>query len=209
MWEPEHRLAGVAAAFAIRATRLFRMDVYLASDPGSPARRTAPRCEPARGPERDPLFTGDGLPMASLAERPSAEEHGASLFHAVGLGRHAGAHAQTLYVAIREAAGREASPTAGSPSTRRAMTRVRRSPERKPSHPCLLGVSVLPANIQDRARRRRPVARGAAAFSIRRANLRRRLISRAENGESRGRGRTMEDGSVRNFVCGAGLTITP
>jgi hypothetical protein len=32
------------------------------------------------------------LPIGGAAEGPAAEEHGARLFHAVGMGRHAGAH---------------------------------------------------------------------------------------------------------------------
>src|SRR6266550_7649133 len=42
--------------------------------------------------ERDLLCALDGLPMAGVAEGSAAEEHRAFLFHAVGLGRHAGAY---------------------------------------------------------------------------------------------------------------------
>ena len=42
--------------------------------------------------ERDLLRAVDGLPVEGAAEGPAAEEHGALLLHAVGLGRHAGAH---------------------------------------------------------------------------------------------------------------------
>jgi hypothetical protein len=34
----------------------------------------------------------DGLPVAGVAEGSAAEKHSAFLFHAVGLGRHNGAH---------------------------------------------------------------------------------------------------------------------
>lgn len=50
--------------------------------------------------------------MAGFAEGPATEEHSASLLHAMGLG---GGHWNTFimrsYVAVREQAGREASPT--------------------------------------------------------------------------------------------------
>ncbi len=48
------------------------------------------RC--ARGDERGFLCSGDRLPVACVAQGSAAEVHGARLSHAVGLGRHAGAH---------------------------------------------------------------------------------------------------------------------
>src|SRR5665213_1648005 len=48
------------------------------------------RC--SRGSERDLLCALDGLPMEGIAQGPAAEEHGPRLLHAVGLGRHVGAH---------------------------------------------------------------------------------------------------------------------
>ena len=107
-----------------------------------------------------------------------------------------------LYVAAREAAGREASPTAaiidsqtakaaqkGAPrSTRKAIDAGKKVTGRKrhilvDTLGLLLGVSVLPADIQDRDGARDLLQRGAPALSVHRAHLRRRRISRAENGE--------------------------
>src|SRR6266436_2490183 len=50
------------------------------------------RGERPRSSQRDLLCALDGLPVAGVAEGSAAEEHGAFLLHAVGLGRHAGAH---------------------------------------------------------------------------------------------------------------------
>ena len=63
-----------------------------ADDPAGQARRPAARGECPRGSERHLLCALDRLPMAGAAEGLAAEEHGALLLHAVGLGRHAGAH---------------------------------------------------------------------------------------------------------------------
>ena len=63
-----------------------------ADDPAGQARRPSARGECSRGFQRDLLRAFDGLPMAGAAEGPAAEEHGAFLLHAVGVGRHTGAH---------------------------------------------------------------------------------------------------------------------
>src|ERR1700691_2834316 len=111
-----------------------------ADDPASQAWRPPARGECPRGSERRLLRAFDRLPVAGAAEGPAAQEHGALLLHAVGLGWPAGAP-PTLYVSTREQEGREASPTAaiidsqsakaaqkGAPrSTRKALMRARKS----------------------------------------------------------------------------------
>jgi transposase len=62
-----------------------------ADDPASQARRPPARGECPRGSERRLLRAFDRLPVAGAAEGPAAQEHGALLLHAVGLGWHAGA----------------------------------------------------------------------------------------------------------------------
>src|SRR6478735_6344131 len=63
-----------------------------AADPTSAARRAPARCQRARSSQRHLLCALDGLPVEGVAEGPAAEEHGALLLHAVGLGPHARAH---------------------------------------------------------------------------------------------------------------------
>src|ERR1700689_3390682 len=62
-----------------------------ADDPASQAWRPPARGECPRGSERRLLRAFDRLPVAGAAEGPAAQEHGALLLHAVGLGWHAGA----------------------------------------------------------------------------------------------------------------------
>ena len=80
-----------------------------------PAKRggAAPRGGCARGDERGSLCSGDRLPVARAAQGPAAQEHGARLSHAVGPGRHAGAHSPRTLPHARELEGRAASPSAG------------------------------------------------------------------------------------------------
>ena len=68
-----------------------RMGVDRADDPAGQARRPSARGECPRGSKRHLLRAFDRLPMAGAAQGPAAQEHGALLLHAVGLGRHAGA----------------------------------------------------------------------------------------------------------------------
>lgn len=68
--------------------------------------------EPSRGSARRILLALDRLPVAGLAEAPVAEEHGASLLHAVGVGRTLERIHHALRGTTREREGREASPTA-------------------------------------------------------------------------------------------------
>jgi transposase len=82
------------------------------------------------------------MPMAGFAEGPASGDHSASLLHAMGLRRHTLERIHhALYVAVREQAGREVSPTTatidsqiakgaqkgGSRSIRRALMRERKS----------------------------------------------------------------------------------
>lgn len=107
--------------------------------------------------------------MASLAEGPPAQEHGASLFHAVGLGRHIGAHPRGALCC-----GSRSGRTASKPNRRDHRQSDRQGGSKggfaldpqgydagkkvtgRKRHilvdtlGLLLGVSVLPANVQDR-----------------------------------------------------------
>ena len=94
--------------------------------------------------------------MAGFAERSAAEKHSAFLFSAVVDRIH-----EALYVAVREAAGREASPSdaiidsQSSSLAPQGFDAGKKVTGRKrhilvDTLGLLLGVSVLPANIQDR-----------------------------------------------------------
>ena len=85
-----------------------RVGAGRAADPAGQARRAQTLSQPARGRERDFLRVVDRLPVERAAQGPAAQEHGLRLSRSVGLGR---IH-HTLYVAVREREGREASPTA-------------------------------------------------------------------------------------------------
>src|SRR5271168_4506943 len=74
------------------------MGVNRAANPACQARRTSARDRCSRSSECNLLCALDGLPVEGAAQGPAAEEHGARLLHAVGLGRHIGAHPpRTLY----------------------------------------------------------------------------------------------------------------
>src|SRR4029077_18581274 len=60
-------------------------------DTAGQTRWASARGERPRGSERDLLCALDRLPVAGVAEGSATEEYRAFLFHAVGLGRHAGA----------------------------------------------------------------------------------------------------------------------
>src|SRR5204862_7977014 len=83
-----------SATFALNAAPCF-LRVCFADRTGDTAGQTrwaSARGERPRSSQRDLLCALDGLPVAGVAEGSAAEEHGAFLLHAVGLGRHAGAH---------------------------------------------------------------------------------------------------------------------
>src|SRR3981081_3504965 len=61
-------------------------------DTAGQTRWASARSECPRSSERDLLCALDGLSVAGFTEGSAAEEHRAFLLHAVGLGRHAGAH---------------------------------------------------------------------------------------------------------------------
>src|SRR5437868_4797215 len=61
-------------------------------DTAGQARWASARGERPRSSECDLLCALDGLPVAGVAEGSASEEHRAFLLHAVGLGRHVGAH---------------------------------------------------------------------------------------------------------------------
>src|SRR3954470_9317595 len=73
-----------------------RVGAGRAFHPAGQARRPQAHGGCARGAERDPLRPRDRLPVARAAQGPAAQEHGARLSHALGLGRHARAPAPRL-----------------------------------------------------------------------------------------------------------------
>src|SRR3954467_7642821 len=73
-----------------------RVGAGRAFHPAGQARRPQAHGGCARGAERDPLRPRDRLPVARAAQGPAAQEHGARLSHALGLGRHAQAPAPRL-----------------------------------------------------------------------------------------------------------------
>src|SRR5665213_239950 len=133
------------------------MGVDRADDPAGQAWRPQARGECPRGAERDLLCAVDRLPVAGFAQGFAAQEHGAPLLWAVGLGRHAGPHPPCAL--CRDArAGR----ARGQP-----LGRDHRQPERQgfdagkkvtgrkrhilvDTLGLLLSVAVHPANVQDR-----------------------------------------------------------
>src|SRR5262245_56402443 len=115
-----------------------------AHDPACPPWWAQTIGQRARGAERDFLHPMDRVSVEGVAQRPAAKEHGARLSGTVELGNWDGTLERihhTLYVAVREQAGREASPTVaiidtqtakgaqkgGLGSILRATTRARRS----------------------------------------------------------------------------------
>src|ERR1700720_3378404 len=82
MWKPEHRRA------AERRGLRYPSDLTDAEWAlVEPMIRPSARGEYSRGSQRNLLRALDGLPMAGAAQGPAAEEHGAFVLHAVGLGR--------------------------------------------------------------------------------------------------------------------------
>ena len=104
MWKPEHRRA--AARGGLRyPSDLTDAEWALIERLIPPARRGGRKrtVERSRGAERDLLRALYWLPMEGTAEGFGAQEHGALLLHAVGVGRHVGAHpSNTLRRGARE-----------------------------------------------------------------------------------------------------------
>jgi len=121
--------------------------------------------------------------MASLAKGSAAQEHGASLFHAVGLGRHAGAHSRGAL--CRGSRGgrtgskpnrcdhrqpdRQGGSKRGSALDPQGYDAGKKVTGRKrhilvDTLGLLLGVSVLPANLQDRDATRDLLSRARRRF---------------------------------------------
>ena len=89
-----------------------RVGAGRAADPAGQARRAQTLGQPARGPERDFLRVVDRLPVERAAQGPAAEEHGLRLSRSWDWDGTLERIHHTLYVAVREREGREASPTA-------------------------------------------------------------------------------------------------
>src|ERR1700732_1639395 len=98
------------------------MELGRSDDSAGATWRAAAGRQHARDYQRPSLSAVDRMPVAGAAQGFAAEKHGAPLFQAVGLGRHAGAHPPSLYVAVREQAGREASPSAAIIDSQSAKT---------------------------------------------------------------------------------------
>src|SRR5438445_8094363 len=90
MWKPEHRRAADRHGLRYPSDLSDRAD--RTGDTAGQTWWASTRGERPRGCERDLLRALDGLPVAGVAEGSAAEKHRAFLLHAVGLGRHAGAH---------------------------------------------------------------------------------------------------------------------
>lgn len=87
MWKPEHRRA--ADRRGLRYPSELTDAEWALVEPEIPPAKRGGR---PRGPERHLLRALDRLPMAGVAEGSAVKEHGAFLLHAVGVGRHTGAH---------------------------------------------------------------------------------------------------------------------
>jgi Transposase and inactivated derivatives len=120
------------------------MGLGRAAYPGCEARRASAHDEHARGDERDPVFLGTGCQWRAL---PKDFPPRTTVFEYLDLWEWDGTLGRlhhALFLATREQADKEASPTAaiidsqsvkgaekgGRGSTRRAMTRGRKSKER-------------------------------------------------------------------------------
>src|SRR6476660_5214265 len=120
------------------------MGLGRAAYPGCEARRASAHDEHARGDERDPVCSRNEVSVARFAKGFPAANHSLRVSRSVGMGWHLGAAAPCALPRTREQADKEASPTAaiinsqsvkgaekgGRGSTRRAMTRGRKSKER-------------------------------------------------------------------------------
>lgn len=107
--------------------------------------------------------------MEGLAQGPASQEHGAFLLHVVGMDRHAGAHSRRALCRPTRSRGQGTKPLCGSHRQPERQGRSKRGASIDPQGfdagkkvvgrkrhilvdtlGLLLGVSVLPANIQDR-----------------------------------------------------------
>jgi len=175
MWNPEHRLAADRRGLRYPSD-LTDAEWALLAPLVPPAPRWTQalgRC--ARGSRRDFLRARDGLPMESFAEGPAAREHRACLLHAVGLGRDPRSHSRGASCRGPRGGGARSEPFCrdrrsqsakaaqpfdfaqggGLRSLGKASMRARRSPAASghilvDTLGLLLGVSILPAHIQDR-----------------------------------------------------------
>ncbi len=168
MWKPEHRLTGGQCGLRYPSD-LSDADACCSDDPAGATRRTPPFRRCTRGVERNFLCAVDRLPMEGDAEGSAAEEHGAFLFHIMGLGRHFGAYSRhTLYSNTRSSRTRSKSH-GGNHRLPKQQGRSKRGSTLDPQGfdagkkitgrkrhilvdtlGLLLGVSVLAADIQDR-----------------------------------------------------------
>jgi Putative transposase of IS4/5 family (DUF4096) len=91
MWKPEHRRAAERRGLRYPSD-LTDAEWALVEPMIPPAKRGGRRREVNVREVLNAIFYAlDGLPMAGAAQGPAAEEHGAFVLHAVGLGRNVGA----------------------------------------------------------------------------------------------------------------------
>jgi len=140
-----------------------------ADDPTGTTWRAAAGCQHARGHQRPSLPAVDRLPVAGAAQGFAAEEHGAPLFQAVGLGRHAGAHPLCALCGGARASGPRGKPERGHHRQSKRQDGAKRGASMDPQGydagkkvtgrkrhilvdtlGLLLSVAVHPADIQDR-----------------------------------------------------------
>jgi transposase len=89
------------------------MGVSRAADRACQARRPSACNRCSRSSERDLLCALDRVSVEGVAQGPAAEEHGARLLHAVGLGRHTGAHPPRVVCPDSRARGTRCQPECG------------------------------------------------------------------------------------------------
>src|SRR5271155_5320753 len=140
-----------------------------ADDPTGTTWRAAAGCQHARGHQRPSLPAVDRLPVAGAAQGFAAEEHGAPLFQAVGLGRHAGAHPLCALCGGARASGPRGKPERGHHRQSKRQDGAKKGASMDPQGydagkkvtgrkrhilvdtlGLLLSVAVHPADIQDR-----------------------------------------------------------
>ncbi len=111
MWTKESRARYDRSALRYPSdlTR-WRMGDPCAVDPAGQARRPSARGRYPCGDWRAALRAGDRLPVAPPAQGLPAQEHGAQLFRAVGLGRHAGANSRCPLCRLARARGPRGQP---------------------------------------------------------------------------------------------------
>jgi len=133
------------------------------------ARRSQTHGRRTRGSQRDFLRAGDGLPMEGFAQRPAAQEYGAFLLHVVGLERDAGAYSRLTLCRPTRIRRQGSEPDDGDYRQPERQGCSKRGATIDPQGfdagkkvtgrkrhilvdtlGLLLGVGVLPANIQDR-----------------------------------------------------------